>query len=258
MQIGKAGPPVTHISQAYEDRVEVRGRDLCGEVMGRLSFTEYFHLLLTGKDATDEQRFFLDLLLVAIAEHGMMPTNVGARMTLAADPGSLQGAVAAGILGCGPGDPRNGRAVCGRPRAGTAARARRRGAGLGGARDRVVNPRRRREGSRIWPPAPPARGSPSRTDPRARRRPCGEWASRHAGPGLPRRCGRSLGQAAHHERLDADRGGHARSRLPCLGRESGPDSCPYRRPARASGGGAPPTHRVPDGGGSRGGDCLRA
>ena len=32
----------------------------------------------------------------------MMPTNVAARMTLAAEPGSLQGAVAAGILGCGP------------------------------------------------------------------------------------------------------------------------------------------------------------
>jgi citrate synthase len=31
-----------------------------------------------------------------------MPTNVAARMTLAADPDSLQGAVAAGILGCGP------------------------------------------------------------------------------------------------------------------------------------------------------------
>ena len=32
----------------------------------------------------------------------MMPTNVAARMTLAADPESLQGAVAAGILGAGP------------------------------------------------------------------------------------------------------------------------------------------------------------
>ena len=58
--------------------------------------------MLTGREATDDQRFFLDLLLVAIAEHGMMPTNIAARMTLAADPGSLQGAVAAGILGCGP------------------------------------------------------------------------------------------------------------------------------------------------------------
>ena len=102
MQIGKAGAPVSHIGQAYPDRVEVRGRDLCGDLMGRLSFTEFFHLLLTGDEPTDDQRYFLDLLLVAIAEHGMMPTNITARMTLAADPGSLQGAVAAGILGCGP------------------------------------------------------------------------------------------------------------------------------------------------------------
>src|SRR2546425_7737867 len=102
MQIGKAGPAISGICQAYPDRVEVRGRDLCDDLMGRLSFTEYFHLLLTGEEPTEQQRYFLDLLLVAIAEHGMMPTNVAARMTLAADPGSLQGAVAAGILGCGP------------------------------------------------------------------------------------------------------------------------------------------------------------
>ena len=80
----------------------MRGRDLTGDLMGRLSFTEYFHLLLTGEEPTEDQRYFLDLLLVAIAEHGMMPTNVAARMTLAADPESLQGAVAAGILGAGP------------------------------------------------------------------------------------------------------------------------------------------------------------
>jgi citrate synthase len=94
--------PVTRISQAYPDRVDVRGRDLAGDLMGRVNFTEYFHLLLTGKEPSEEQRYFLDVLLVSIAEHGLMPTNVAARMTLAADPGSLQGAVAAGILGCGP------------------------------------------------------------------------------------------------------------------------------------------------------------
>src|SRR6478735_7882330 len=92
----------TRISRATPDRVEVRGRDLTGDLMGRLTFTEYFHLLLTGSEPTEEQRYFLDLLLVSIAEHGMMPTNVAARMTLAADPGSLQGALAAGILGAGP------------------------------------------------------------------------------------------------------------------------------------------------------------
>src|ERR687887_630684 len=100
MQIGEAAP-VSQISQAYPDRVEGRGRDLTGDVMGRLSFTEYFHLLLTGREPTEDQCFFLDVLLVAIAEHGMMPTNIAARMTLAADPGSLQGAVAAGVLGAG-------------------------------------------------------------------------------------------------------------------------------------------------------------
>src|SRR5438270_9508291 len=94
--------PLTHISRAYPDRVEVRGKSLTDDLMGKVSFTDYFHLLLTGREPTDDQRFFLDLLLVAIAEHGMMPTNVAARMTLAADPNSLQGAVAAGILGCGP------------------------------------------------------------------------------------------------------------------------------------------------------------
>src|SRR5678815_1272109 len=102
MQIGKAGAPVTRISRASPDRIEVRGRDLAGDLMGRLSFTEYFHLLLTGREPSDDERFFLDLLLVSIAEHGLMPSNVAARMTLAADPGSLHGAVAAGILGAGP------------------------------------------------------------------------------------------------------------------------------------------------------------
>ncbi len=93
---------MTAISQAYPDRVEVRGRDLTGDLMGRVGFTEYFHLLLTGSEPTAEQREFLDLVLVALAEHGLMPSNVAARMTLAADPESLQGAVAAGILGAGP------------------------------------------------------------------------------------------------------------------------------------------------------------
>jgi citrate synthase len=102
MDAGRAGPPVSRISTASADAVEVRGRDLCGDLMGRVGFTEYAYLLLTGDEPTEEQRFFLDLLLVAIAEHGLTPSVVAARVTLAADPESLHGAVAAGILGCGP------------------------------------------------------------------------------------------------------------------------------------------------------------
>ncbi|CAN7615873.1 citryl-CoA lyase [Pararhizobium sp. LjRoot255] len=101
MLIGKAEPATTSISTADAASVTVRGKDLCADLMGRLSFTAYFHLLLTGREPTDIQCYFLDLLLVAIAEHGLVPTNQAARMTYAADPSFLQGAVAAGILGCG-------------------------------------------------------------------------------------------------------------------------------------------------------------
>lgn len=101
MQIGKAGKATTSISTATPDKITVRNHDLVDELMGHLSFTEYFYLLTTGRKPTEEQTFFLDLLLVSIAEHGLVPTNQVARMTYAADPGFLQGAVAAGLLGCG-------------------------------------------------------------------------------------------------------------------------------------------------------------
>jgi citrate synthase len=101
MQIGKAGRAVTSISTADANSITVRGHDLTSELMGNMSFTEYFHLLTTGRKPTETETYFLDLLLVSIAEHGLVPTNQVARMTYAADPGNLHGAVAAGILGCG-------------------------------------------------------------------------------------------------------------------------------------------------------------
>jgi citrate synthase len=101
MLIGKPGAAKTAICTSDASRIEVRGKDLCRDLMGRLSFTEFFFLLVTGREPTDKQRFFLDLLLVAIAEHGLTPTAQAARMTYDADPACLQAAVAAGILGCG-------------------------------------------------------------------------------------------------------------------------------------------------------------
>lgn len=101
MLIGKPGPAVTSICTADASSIEVRGKDLCRDLMGRLTFTEYFFLLVTGREPTAKQRYFLDLLLVAIAEHGLTPTAQASRMTYDADPACLQAAVAAGILGCG-------------------------------------------------------------------------------------------------------------------------------------------------------------
>lgn len=101
MKIGKQGKAITSISTADADSITVRGHDLVNDLMGHISFTDYFFLLTTGRQPSDDQRFFLDLLLVSIAEHGLVPTNQVARMTYAADHDFLHGAVAAGLLGCG-------------------------------------------------------------------------------------------------------------------------------------------------------------
>ena len=101
MLIGKPGEAKSALCTADAEHILVRGRDLTADLMGRQTFTEFFFFLMTGKEATAQQRFFLDLLLVAIAEHGLTPTAIAARMTYDADPASLQSALAAGILGCG-------------------------------------------------------------------------------------------------------------------------------------------------------------
>ena len=101
MLIGKPGPLKSGICTADETSITVRGQDLCNDQMGVLTSTEFFLLHLTGKQATPDQVFFLDAMLVGLAEHGMVPCVQAARMTFAAAPEALQGAVAAGINGAG-------------------------------------------------------------------------------------------------------------------------------------------------------------
>ena len=101
MKIGKETVPRTAICAANRSTIVVRGRDLCAQLIGQRSFTEYFWLLVTGVEPTDIQRQMLDACLVAIAEHGLVPSVQASRMTLAAAPECMQGAVAAGLLGCG-------------------------------------------------------------------------------------------------------------------------------------------------------------
>ena len=80
----------------------VRGRDLARELIGYDQLHRSF-LAAGDRSAADSPRSaqVLDATLVAIAEHGLVPSVQVSRMTLAAAPEALQGAVAAGILGCG-------------------------------------------------------------------------------------------------------------------------------------------------------------
>jgi len=100
----KIGPPSQHataICGSTDAEIWVRGRDLAADLMGKVDFTDYFWLLVSGTNPTPAQSRILDAALVAIAEHGLVPSVQASRMTLAAAPEALQGAVAAGLLGCG-------------------------------------------------------------------------------------------------------------------------------------------------------------
>ena len=101
MKIGKSTVPRTAICTSDEHTIVVRGQDLCEDLIGHVSFGDYFFLLLTGKRPDAACSAVLNATLVAIAEHGLVPSVQASRMTFAAAPDALQGAVAAGILGCG-------------------------------------------------------------------------------------------------------------------------------------------------------------
>ena len=101
MKIGKQEHRSSALSTSSADTIIVRGKDLCQDLLGKVSFSEYVWFLMTGNLPTTQQRRVLDSTLVAIAEHGLVPSVQASRMTYAAAPEALQGAVAAGILGCG-------------------------------------------------------------------------------------------------------------------------------------------------------------
>jgi citrate synthase len=101
LKIGRQDQRSSAISTSNQDTILVRGHDLTEELIGAISFTDHFWLVVTGALPSSAQRRVLDATLVAIAEHGLVPSVQASRMTLAAAPEALQGAVAAGILGCG-------------------------------------------------------------------------------------------------------------------------------------------------------------
>jgi citrate synthase len=91
----------TWIGSSTPDSITVAGRDLPGEVMGALTLTELTYLLVTRRDPTEGQRRVLDAVLVSLADHGLTPSALAARLTYTGAPEAIQGAVAAGLLGAG-------------------------------------------------------------------------------------------------------------------------------------------------------------
>ena len=91
----------TSLGASSPDTITLLGQDLATDLMGKVSFGELALWLVTQRrPAAAEVRVF-EAVLVALADHGFTPTAIAARLTYLSAPVSLQGALAAGLLGGG-------------------------------------------------------------------------------------------------------------------------------------------------------------
>lgn len=99
-------PPTPHeyptsLGVSTETTISLLGHDLAGDLMGKVGFGELSYWLLTQRRPTPGQAIIFEAVLAALADHGFTPTAIAARLTYLSAPDSLQGAVAAGLLGGG-------------------------------------------------------------------------------------------------------------------------------------------------------------
>src|SRR4051795_4928243 len=91
----------TSLGTSTTDEISLLGQSLAGDLMGQVGFGELaFWLVALRRPTPGETRVF-EAVLVALADHGFTPTAIAARLTYLSAPDSLQGALAAGLLGGG-------------------------------------------------------------------------------------------------------------------------------------------------------------
>jgi citrate synthase len=81
--------------------ITLLGHDLAEDIMGSVGFGELaFWLAVQRRPSAGETRVF-EAVLAALADHGFTPTAIVTRLTYLSAPDSVQGALAAGLLGGG-------------------------------------------------------------------------------------------------------------------------------------------------------------
>ncbi len=91
----------TGIGASDLDSITLLGHDLAAELLGKITFGELAYWLVAKRRPTPGQRVMFEAVLVALADHGFTPTAIAARVTYLSAPDSIQGALAAGLLGGG-------------------------------------------------------------------------------------------------------------------------------------------------------------
>lgn len=91
----------TSIATSTPDDVVIRGKSLCRELLGELTFTQMMCFQILGRVPSAGETALVDACLLALMEHGLTPSVLSARLVYGSAPEALQGAVAAGLLGVG-------------------------------------------------------------------------------------------------------------------------------------------------------------
>jgi citrate synthase len=91
----------TSLGTSTPDQIRLLGHDLTADLMGKVSFGELAFWLVAMRRPTPGETRVFEAVLVALADHGFTPTAIAARLTYLSAPDSLQGALAAGLLGGG-------------------------------------------------------------------------------------------------------------------------------------------------------------
>ncbi|MEU4551725.1 citryl-CoA lyase [Micromonospora violae] len=91
----------TGIGTSDPTTISLLGQDLAADLMGTVGFGELAYWLVAGRRPTSGEVRVFEAVLVALADHGFTPTAIAARLTYLSAPESLQGALAAGLLGGG-------------------------------------------------------------------------------------------------------------------------------------------------------------
>jgi citrate synthase len=91
----------TSLGTSTADEIRLLGQDLTADLMGKVGFGELAFWLVAMRRPTPQEVRVFEAVLVALADHGFTPTAIAARLTYLSAPDSLQGALAAGLLGGG-------------------------------------------------------------------------------------------------------------------------------------------------------------
>jgi citrate synthase len=91
----------TEMGYSTPDTITICGLDLADDIMGRISFADLAYRFVAGRFPDERESTLFNAVLVSLADHGITPTVLAARLTYLGAPEALQGAVAAGLLGGG-------------------------------------------------------------------------------------------------------------------------------------------------------------